>query len=417
MREVLEIVSKFVSIFGFITISIAIINFLRDLKHRRIEKKQNRFSRIFKKLKVSKNQNSRDCYYFYKSNAYSIKTGASLAKSSGLIIKKEWDVYPNKEPLKLLDEIKINCVNPPQIKPITPKSFPDKKTYTDELMEYNLAPSSFFNGRTYCASSFNKDNLTLDVYEAGYFDFYNTCKVKEYLYASGEIKNVFSENIFDLNNRACGIGVNTLTLIKFGNEDYRFKDLPLMFFLMHKKNDRVAEGSGGTHVVPAGSFQPFTSLKELGKTEAEQPKLSDTVYREFCEEIFNTSHMKELSSKKYLEDRKEYQDLLKYSKVYFLGMGLEPFNTKMEVLSLIYIDLSKDEKALNDFKNKYNIKEFHTEELQKVFSKATQDEGCIIPEHFYKGVLEQYFGDMYISPSAKEIIRILYERYDEIIKL
>ena len=89
----------------------------------------------------------------------------------------------------------------------------------------------------------------------------------------------------------------------------------------------------------------------------------------------------------------------------------------MEVLSLIYIDLSKDEKALNDFKNKYNIKEFHTEELQKVFSKATQDEGCIIPEHFYKGVLEQYFGDMYISPSAKEIIRILYERYDEIIKL
>ena len=414
--QVIEMIAKIVSILGFITLSIAVINFLRDLRSRRIEKRQNRFSRILKKLKVSKNQNSRDCYYFYKSNAYSIKTGASLAKSSGLIIKKEWDVYPNKEPLKLLDEIKVNCINPPKINPIIPKSFPDKKTYTDELMEYNLAPSSFFNGKTYCASSFNKDNLTLDVYEAGYFDFYNTCKVKEYLYASGEIKNVFSENIFDLNNRACGIGVNTLTLIKFGDMDERFNELPLMFFLMHKKNDRVAEGSGGTHVVPAGSFQPFTSLKELGKEENDIPKLSYTVYREFCEEILNTSHMKELCSKKYLEDRKEYQELLKYSKVYFLGMGLEPFNTKMEVLSLIYIDLSKDKEALNGFKERYNVKEFKTEELKKVFDK-TQDEGCIMPEHFYKGVLEQYFGDMYISPSAKEIIRILYERYDEIIKL
>ena len=414
--QVIEMIAKIVSILGFITLSIAVINFLRDLRSRRIEKRQNRFSRILKKLKVSKNQNSRDCYYFYKGNAYSIKTGASLAKSSGLIIKKEWDVYPNKEPLKLLDEIKVNCINPPKINPIIPKSFPDKKTYTDELMEYNLAPSSFFNGKTYCASSFNKDNLTLDVYEAGYFDFYNTCKVKEYLYASGEIKNVFSENIFDLNNRACGIGVNTLTLIKFGDMDERFNELPLMFFLMHKKNDRVAEGSGGTHVVPAGSFQPFTSLKELGKEENDIPKLSYTVYREFCEEILNTSHMKELCSKKYLEDRKEYQELLKYSKVYFLGMGLEPFNTKMEVLSLIYIDLSKDKEALNGFKERYNVKEFKTEELKKVFDK-TQDEGCIMPEHFYKGVLEQYFGDMYISPSAKEIIRILYERYDEIIKL
>ncbi len=435
---VLDITQKVLAIFGFITVIMAVIRFLIDSKRRN-------FSSIMKKISVAKYSSMQKCFKEYKE-----ENGDALVDSKALIIDKKWGYLGDKEKFKLipLDSVKVVvhkdkpiAVNKSIDNPPAPQNFwyfIPRKAYVKELLKNNCAPKIFFNGKLYCASSFssgeNFDAPVLTVYEAEYFDFFNTCKVKEFMYEVGKRK-FLKDDVLDLKNRACGIGINTLTVIRLEEATKNEKGEVIdngLYFLMHQRGNKVAEGSGAVHVVPAGSFQAFTSFEQ---TEADiEAKLSSTVYREFCEEVLATSHMQELSSKKYLEhndvysfiSNKEEKDV---SKIFFLGLGLEPYNTKMEVLSLMYIDL-QDNQRFNKFlalfeKRRENngIEEKKTnnlvtktkkDRLREALKYAGAEEGSIVLERLLDQTLEEYYGNMSITASAKELMYIAHCGLDQI---
>ena len=428
--EVINYITSALSILGFISIIIVVIRYL-------IEKKQTNFENVNKKINYSKYSSTRKCFEKYKD----VIPKGKLAPSKGLIIKKEWDFYGNHpdQGLILLDDIQVEAIKEEKREKILshieshlPKPqnwwyFIPRKPYVKELFKYGQASSNFFNGDLYCASSFAEDKNgapLLQVYQSDYFTFFNTCKVKEFMYEAGK-EYFLTEEVLNLENRACGIGVNTLTLIRLADGEEG------LYFLMHQRGKNVAEGIGAVHVVPAGSFQPFTSF-----TPGPTPKLSSTVYREFCEEVLRTSHMKELSSEEYLINNEAYKFLQEkdesnankpISQLYFLGMGLEPYNTKMEILSLLYIDLRNRFKEFTDLlkmgkkktQNNPGVAPLFNsprEQLERGFEEMLGDEGEIILHTFKKATLEQYFGHIKITPSAREIMRIAYERWDEIIQ-
>ena len=95
------------------------------------------------------------------------------------------------------------------------------------------------------------------------------------------------------------------------------------------------------------------------------------------------------------------------SEIYYLGVGLEPFNTKVEVLALMIYKFDK-ETSLDELKN-----------FLKISGTADdkENEGKIIIEEYTKPVIEQYWGTTNITPSSKEIFKKVYENYDKINKL
>ena len=460
-------IQKIVAIIGLGSVIVTVFRYFRD-------RKKDNFAGVKAKIDVAKYNSTKECFEFYTTGKTPSKSqkeepllkkkyGHTLASSKALVIDKKWGYWGDNSPWIELDnvEVKVTETPVPAKKAIDNPPLPQKKwqliskkSYVKEMMRYGCTPKIFFNGDIYCASEFtlnNKDDKPeLQVYKAGYFDFYNTCKVKEYLYEAGDTK-FLNEDIIALDNRACGIGVVTLTVIRLYDVKTNAKKEVVdngLYFLMHKRGDKVAEGSGTVHVVPAGSFQPFTSFDEESSAK---PTLSSTVYREFCEEILSTTDMRELTSEKYLRDNDAYQFInpskgKTISKLYFLGLGLDPYNTKMEIMSLLYIDL-RDE---NDFKKfiEYAIKNEEKKEtadkkeekngdkkesaeidltnpksetqetrLKKALKKASDTEGSIVLEKFKESTLEEYFGNINIVPAAKELMYIAYKRFEEIEKV
>ena len=463
-------VQKIVAIVGLGSVIVTVFRYFRD-------RKKDNFVGIKAKIEVAKYNSTKECFNYYtgkdagndaeknaKKSPLEEKYNHTLADSKALVIDEKWGYWGNddKKAWIELDNVAVTVVKKPKTAEKAIKNPPlpqkkwhliSKKSYVKEMLRYGCTPKIFFNGDIYCASVFtlnNKDNKPeLQVYKTGYFNFYNTCKVKEYLYEAGDTE-FLDDDIIKLDNRACGIGVVTLTVIRLeeakkdaeGRVDEKNNGL---YFLMHKRGDKVAEGSGTVHVVPAGSFQPFTSFDEESSAK---PTLSSTVYREFCEEILSTTDMRELTSEKYLRDNDAYQFInpskgKTISKLYFLGLGLDPYNTKMEIMSLLYIDL-KDE---NDFKKfiEYAIKNEEKKEtadkkeekngdkkesaeidltnpksqtqetrLRNALKKASDTEGSIVLEKFRKATLEEYFGNINIVPAAKELMYIAYKRFEEI---
>ncbi|MBP5404988.1 MAG: hypothetical protein J6Y74_03470 [Clostridia bacterium] len=396
-----------------------------------------------------------------------------LADSTALIIDKDWEYWGDaKREWISLDDVQVTVAGekPESVEKIIKhppypqkfKPFSIRKSYVKEMLRYGCTPTIFFNGEIYCAASLSKNkNLpSLTVYESGYFDFFNTCKVQEFRYEAGKKrdfkirkKGEKKTGILDLENRACSIGVVTLTVIRLEdakkNEDGKIDEKNNgLYFLMHKRGGNVAEGPGTVHVVPAGSFQPFVGFEKDSK-----PMLSSTVYREFCEEVLSTTDMRELSSASFLGENDAYKFIanketvsgdnnpsdksdhnppakpIEISRLYYLGAGLDPYNTKMEIMSLLFIDL-REEKSFNKFikyatanaknsdipEGEVKEKAFASKEnrLREALKKASDTEGSIVLERFNTATLEEYFGNINIVPAAKELMYIAYKRFDEI---
>ncbi len=221
------------------------------------------------------------------------------------------------------------------------KIFPKKKLdFTQSFIQYVKPQAQLFNGRLYAAKEVKcvNDSVEFKVYETDYYSFLNTCRVLELMYETRERKRKLDIDILDLTNRYCGIGINCFTVLKNVKVNKTSK-LKQDYFLIHQRTNKVIESPEKIHVVPAGSYQPMTSLD---KNSLEFDKdMSNTIYREFCEEILNTLHMKELNSFNLLKEDIDYKLLRKVAKIYYLGCGLEPYNTKMEVLALMVIDMDK----------------------------------------------------------------------------
>lgn len=457
--EILDIIVKFVglptAVAGVVTLIITANN---SQKERRKLAFKNRLDRIRTNGFVSISENKERYEKIY---------GDKLAKSYGLIIDKNWEFYQskkdndNKKINKLDDLIKLSdievTVDNKLEKPIVIpkyKIFPNYKrfsknnleqNYVSNFIKYNDKKTYLFNGKLFAAKEIKKEDnkLKFIVHEADYYSFLNTCKVLEVLYETKEREQKFAIDILNLENRYAGIGINCLTIIK----NVRKRTNPNEkrdYFLIHQRSSKVMESPGQIHVVPAGSFQPISSIdtKNQDRLNKFNLNMENTVYREFCEEILNTSHMSEINSFALLTEANDYEFCKQFLKVYYICAGLEPYNTKMEVCVLGIIDIDEIvnykenpeliTRFIDEHKIIYNLQK-SLKENETLAQKINVDlisslinnqeevkeyisyEGTIKLEKISKPMFEQYGTDNHTTPSSKELFSFIYQHYDEIL--
>lgn len=414
-------------IIGIPSIIYGLIMLTKNIYQNSRERKKIAFVNRNEKInKVRSNSTKENFDYYVKE--YKEK----LSPSYGLIISKDW---VSKKEIKSIDDlellenvkVKVEKIDTSNIEIPTLKIFPKKKLdYTQSFIQYVKPQAQLFNGRLYAAKEVKceNDSVEFKVYETDYYSFLNTCRVLELMYETRERKRKLDIDILDLTNRYCGIGINCFTVLKNVKVNKTSK-LKQDYFLIHQRTNKVIESPEKIHVVPAGSYQPMTSLD---KNSLEFDKdMSNTIYREFCEEILNTLHMKELNSFNLLKEDIDYNLLRKVAKIYYLGCGLEPYNTKMEVLALMVIDMDKintiiDENELTEFleiHSSLNCDDKIATDLVTLKNGLKNrvggnTEGSILFEKLSKAMLEQYYSMENATPSAKEIFAYLYRNYDGI---
>ena len=402
------------------------------------------FLNIRSKQNKNRTNSTQECYEAYI-NKYSSKKEDVLAPSTALIIKKEWEPYFNdknalkdkdghirgydKEKIKLIPIEEIDKTS--QYLEETPSEemcedrslhtmlqelnlLPMKKlTYAEHLCEYGDKPP--FNGENVAVSKIELNEHGIPhfhLYRAHYFDFLNTCQGLEYAYESGYREAKLALDVLDLNNRTAGIGISDLTVInhvkKYNDSD---SNQYTSLFLMHKRSNNLLESPGKVHVVPAGSMRWGYSLDEhnYGQLNKEKTsKMIDNIFKEFDEEIITEEYEKEVQSTRYIEEHN--QALHAASSVYYLGCGIEPYNTKMEILTVIVIDADK----LDDhIKAALHLDSFESAEKYYKERKDTS-EGKIVVEEFTKATLEEYAMNPKITPAGKEILTRAHFFYDQI---
>lgn len=412
-------------IIGIPSIIYGLIMLTKNIYQNSRERKKIAFVNRNEKInKVRSNSTKENFDYYVKE--YKEK----LSPSYGLIISKDW---VSKKEIKSIDDlellknvkVKVEKIDTSNIEIPTLKIFPKKKLdFTQSFIQYVKPQAQLFNGRLYATTEVKcvNDSVEFKVYETDYYSFLNTCRVLELMYETRERKRKLDIDILDLTNRYCGIGINCFTVLKNVKVNKTSK-LKQDYFLIHQRTNKVIESPEKIHVVPAGSYQPMTSLD---KNSLEFDKdMSNTIYREFCEEILNTLHMKELNSFNLLKEDIDYKLLRKVAKIYYLGCGLEPYNTKMEVLALMVIDMDKintiiDENELTEFLEIHpalNCDDKIATDLVTLKNglknrAGGNTEGSILFEKLSKAMLEQYYSMENATPSAKEIFAYLYKNYD-----
>lgn len=393
-------------------------------------KKEERFLTRYKRISKLSGEftNKMFNHYLKKYNSELAGKTEDEKENSGLIIHKDWEI--NFDGLELdrinvignngtanIEEAELNLsryekLRNRRIRRKLRKRYPQKKNgYALNIIQY-VEGKNLFNGDCFAVADIKKteDNKSIDlvVYKTDYFSFVDSCKALEFKYSVKKQRRKPDIDIFDFTNRSATIGVNCLTLFpnitvisKKGIKEKK------NFLILHKRNSAVMESPNTFHVVPAGSFQPIKTMNKKEVSNEFNKNLSNTVYREFCEEILHTNHMSELVSIDLITSSDDYIKTKDNSKIYYLGVGLEPFNTKVEVLALMVYKFNK-ETSLDELKN-----------FLKIGGSADdkENEGKIIIEEYTKPVIEQYWGTTNITPSSKEIFKKVYENYDKINKL
>ena len=296
------------------------------------------------------------------------------------------------------------------------------------------------------------NNPRMEVIEGKYFDFYNTCEFlvyeTAYFLSEKEIENKksdesansykdleqrikISRNIFDSNSRFPAIGICAITILKNVLTCNEGKEERKSFFILHKRTGAVAESIGMNGVIPSGSYQPIkiNESKEWNEQneQSEMPNLTETVHREFLEEILGFSEQHDLQAKKLIENTgiEEFVD-----EIYFLGTGYEPLSTKTEVLAAIIIDMADDRKNTSKWltdklksqmkkkdkgKAKKLIEEYEKDKENKIDNEFLEtsigicrnDEGTIDFIELTEINLRQYEKEANSVPAMKEILRII----------
>lgn len=380
---------------------------------------------------------------------YKEKHKGVVSSDSSLVAKKEWLL--NDHELYDASRVKIHLVDKGEFDPKTIKKrklkiFPDKKlTYSDLIIKHSESEKSFFNGDVYCTYDIRniKDKIEIDVFESDYFSFINTAKVLELMNETDQAKKRNKIDVFDFTKRHSAIGISAITIFKNVLKD----DKKNNFFAIHQRTSQVMESPNTIHVVPAGTYSPMVLIEELSGKKDESTDFSfdlrNTIYREFLEEIWQTKHMHELGSIKLLKENPRYYILKYFTDIYYLGLGLEPYNTKTEILFALVFNMEGfDDKEIdyridnieetisedlkNEIRNEFKIlfkKDFQFEDFKKFLSEDSKDdenslfiEGDIRLESLTKGVLEQYYSDINSTAAAKEIFRKVYHVFDQLIE-
>jgi len=328
-----------------------------------------------------------------------------------LVYLNTWVQRPDNDRFMHLNDVEvvISDTKWDRLPPVTRFLPYPNEGYAANKKDFLQGRGLLFNGKLFAlerqGGDVNDGTLHITVKNGGYFDFLNTCEYLLYeVVHARKIKRsqppfslgAFSPlphrtrqaDVFDLDNRFAGIGINNATLLyNVGLEDGRTEN----FILMHHRSSKVAEGIGALHVIPAGSYQPVG----LQNDSAFNRNMANTVYREFGEELLGIEELYHLGAEELLDMRFEQWPVL------LLGMGIEPLNTKIEVLTAMQIDMSVPS-SREMFGGAHTL-----DGLARFFH--TNYEGNLILVPLHRANLEQYQRDPRTTPPGKEILSILLD--------
>ncbi len=256
--------------------------------------------------------------------------------------------------------------------------------------------------------------LGIDVYLDGYYDFYNTCLGLGFLESFEGINKSRNSHVnavraelplLDYENRFCTLGIVTFTVV-IGLEGGSK-------FLLHSRSTQVAEGRGLINAVPAGSLQPSSTPDKLTKSDISQAvKLN--IIRETGEELFGHDEFTDCFSTETIETN----TLAKIigNSLFYLGIGLNPLNTYLEMLTLSIIDVNDDDTRtfiMNSIKNLKPEKET-LDAADFLESLKKNEEGDISIREFNKPTLESYAAMYNAAPAFAQIAKILSDNFEVI---
>lgn len=334
-----------------------------------------------------------------------------------LIYPTEWVQPADSDSFRLLSQVPVEIS---QDKWKMPPPHSSRLPYPNEGYASNRKSFSngalLFNGALFGLAEVRgrmaDHSLALTVRTAGYFDFLDTCEYlvfemayrqkirrKARFYRWGRLwglpRRWRQRELRQLDNRFVGIGINNATILyQVETENGRGGTRKEPFLLLHQRSGKVAECFGAISTIPAGSYQP-------AGLEVRSPfnqNMANTVYREFCEELLGVEEFTHLGDERILDEQ--------YCRwpVLFLGMGFEPVNTKLEVMSAMRIDMDQED-------NRQLFGGAHTLAELKAFFH-TNYEGNLLLVPFREVTLRQYHQDPRTTPVGREILSILLEHLD-----
>ena len=260
--------------------------------------------------------------------------------------------------------------------------------------------------------------IEIRVAESDYFDYCNTCEFialhavqeinreKDRRFERGPTKigrKCCLKDPFNGDNRCVGIGINTLTILK--NIDRK------SYFLIHRRSDVVNEAMNATSLVPCGSYQFDTGQENREQDDTDNiHNIIKDIYREFEEEIKGVS---EVEYTAHYSIPPEY-DQFDY---HFLGMGLDPLTTKLEIITCMVTDVRDNSffKITNS-----DRKTMHKEgknEADIILGKIhPNSEGSIELVEFNEKNLELHQNDMKAMPLYREAMRLALKFSDDLLR-
>ena len=255
--------------------------------------------------------------------------------------------------------------------------------------------------------------LGIDVYLDGYYDFYNTCLGLGFLESFEGInksRNSYVNAVraklplLDFRNRFCTLGIVTFTVV-IGLEGGSK-------FLLHSRSTQVAEGRGLINAVPAGSLQPSSTPDKLTNSDIGQAvKLN--IIRETGEELFGHDEFTDCFSTETIETN----TLAKIigNSLFYLGIGLNPLNTYLEMLTLSVIDVNDGdtrEFILNNLRPRSEKAKLDAADFLESLKK--NEEGDISIREFNKPTLESYAAMYNAAPAFAQIAKIVSDNFESI---
>ncbi len=232
----------------------------------------------------------------------------------------------------------------------------------------------------------------------GYNEYINSGTYLEYEISNSHGNPYNRIDLKDFHNRYVGVGVCTITIINNVFEEETGKKIS--YFLVHQRNNFLAEHPGQISIVPAGTLEPIVK----GNVKAiENLNIANTIYREFGEEILGLEEFTSLADPELLNEGIIGKIMNEASKTKYLGTGIDIMNGKCEIMSMLIIDADKmgsdyKNSTIYDFLNKMKI--------------SPNSEGVVNHKKLTKTNLVQYAYNVMCTPVTRQIFQILLNNYD-----
>lgn len=354
-------------------------------------------------------ENVRELYHktLFRKNA----DNNSFSTPSPMLYKEGW-LY-QKGPLPKLTNISLEYVPPEFVKRKLKynRHLQSKLPYPNKTFEQNLSlvcHSTLYNGRIYTPVELKvkNGNHYLRISNAYFFDFVNSCLRLSHndayslsMAPKARLRASKAFYPFDFTNRVPTIGIVTLTVLFNVEVDNSSKKSA--FFVLHKRSSNVAECKNMINAIPAGIYQPSFS----GSSSVAEP-LEYTVFREFGEELLGRKEFSELNDTEEIQQLFSEDQTPLCEKVYYLGAAINPVNLYMELLTILPIDMEKQN-------NKRILGDGTLKEIQKRLI-TNEESGEIFLEEFDLKKIRHYSHMHLSTPALKQIMTVLNEHFEEI---